>query len=474
MKTTLALFLAVALLAAPASAELRAGAAVADITPQEWPIYLRGSFSKIPADGANDPLHTRAIVLENGGTKAVIAVVDSCMVGRDNLDAAKKKASAATGIPVENMLISATHTHSAPYDFVKWGEAPEKAYVKRLVAGIAKAVIDANANLQPAEIGFASHDEPSQVFNRRWYLEDGAMPANPFGETTDKAKMNPGAGNANLVKPAGPVDPEVYVLSVRTAKGRPLALLGNYSLHYVGRTPEGKVSADYFGEFARLIENRVSSHKPEPGFVGILSNGTSGDVNNINFTNPRPNRETFEQIRLVAADVADAAYYAYRDIKHSTAPILAMRERDITIDRRIPSEQQIQRARLTLEIAEEKGEKDLPRLAVAYAQRVLDHAVDCEKDPTLDIRLQVLRIGDLVINSIPFETFAEIGLELKEKSPFPHSFTIELANGGEGYLPTPEQHALGGYETWLTTNKVQLDASEIITANLLEMQNELR
>ena len=86
-----------------------------------------------------------------------------------------------------------------------------------------------------------------------------------------------------------------------------MALLANYSLHYVGAVPSGQASADYFGEFARLIHERLETEGASPEFVGILSNGTSGDINNIDFTKPRPDREPFEQIRNVAAQVADAA-----------------------------------------------------------------------------------------------------------------------------------------------------------------------
>ena len=87
--------------------------------------------------------------------------------------------------------------------------------------------------------------------------------------------------------------------------------------------------------------------------------------------------------------------------------------------------------------------------------------------------LQALRIGDLAVCAIPFETFAEIGLDLKRRSPFPRTMVIGIANGSYGYLPTPEQHQLGGYETWLGTNRVQEDASVILTDQLLEMLAEL-
>lgn len=92
---------------------------------------------------------------------------------------------------------------------------------------------------------------------------------------------------------------------------------------------------------------------------------------------------------------------------------------------------------------------------------------------TTTVPVQALRIGDLAVCGIPFEAFVEIGLDLKKRSPFPRTMVIGLANGNNGYLPTPEQHKLGGYETWLSSNRVQEDASVIITDNLLEMLAEL-
>jgi neutral ceramidase len=82
-------------------------------------------------------------------------------------------------------------------------------------------------------------------------------------------------------------------------------------------------------------------------------------------------------------------------------------------------------------------------------------------------------VGDAAITSMPFEVFAEIGLQIKERSPFAQSFTVSLANGSEGYLPTARHHALGGYETWLGTNRVEPDAAGKMTDALLEMLREL-
>lgn len=453
-----------------ARAALRAGTACVDITPQQWPLAPRGSFTPRPTDSAHDPLKVRSVVLddgEEGDVALALVLVDSCMVHRELLGRVKKEASQETGIPAQRMMICATHTHSAPFANAQHGTPRELAYQERLHNGIVEAIVQAAKTRQPAQVGWSGYDLPDEVFNRRWFLQPGSVPTNPFGKETDIVKMNPPRNNDILINPAGPTDPEVSVLYLEDPQGRPLSIFANYSLHYVGATG-GEMSADYFGEFSRLMPVRLRSR--EKDFVAMLSNGTSGDINNINFRHPRPRREPFEQIRIVASKTADAATRAIQNMDAlSRNPKLAMKQREITLKHRAPTAAQIKRAERIVDMGDEESE-GLPRLAKAYARRTLKLA---SKPPDTKVIIQAIRIEDLAICTLPFEVLVEIGLELKEESPASDTFVVSLANGGYGYLPTPEQHQFGGYETWLTTNKVQKDASDILVDNLLEMLNEL-
>jgi hypothetical protein len=164
-------------------------------------------------------------------------------------------------------------------------------YRRFLARRIADGVQRAIDNLAPAQIGWARGSKPEFVFNRRWFVEKSVQQPSPFGTDSGVVTMNPNRKAGGLIKPAGPVDPEVFVLSVRHADGRPLALLANYGLHYVGGIPGGAVSADYFGAFAERVKELLGADRQEPAFVGIMSNGTSGDVNAIDFRapeNPQP------------------------------------------------------------------------------------------------------------------------------------------------------------------------------------------
>jgi hypothetical protein len=459
------------------SHNLRAGAAIADITPQqEWPLPLIGNFGYSPATAANDPLSVRAIVLESGEETIAIAVVDSCYLPQEVADDAKKRASERSGIPADRILLSATHTHSAPPSspMLDWkpGGPPEvepnmQTYTERLRNGVAEAVANAHSRLEPAEVGWGKVDIPEELHNRRWFMKEGTIPPDPFGGMTDKVQMNPPRMSENLIKAAGPTDPELYVVSLRSLDGVPLALWATYSLHYVGGVPSGKVSADYFGEFARRIAASMRQEGAGDDFVGILANGTSGDVNNIDFQHERPPAAPFERIHQVAERVARGAYETYKSIGHHRQLDFGMIERELTLQRRKPTPEGYEQAKLTLA---EPDESELPRRARPYAERAI--ALYDGPDETT-IKLQALHIGPLAVCAIPFEVFTQIGLDIKDKSPFEDTFTVELANGWNGYLPTPEQHELGGYETWLGTNFVQKDASVKITEQLLGMLEEL-
>lgn len=205
----------------------------------------------------------------------------------------------------------------------------------------------------------------------------------------------------------------------------------------------------------------------------MMSNGTSGDINNIPFNVIRPPREPFEQIRIVAQKAADTVWFAFRKIeKHRTDVSLGMVQREVELAYRRPSEEQVTEANQVIAVKDKDALAKLPPLAQNYARSVIGAANRPEEK--LTVRIQAIRIGDLAVCGVPFETFVQTGLDLKKRSPFSQTIVVGLANGRHGYLPTPEHHNLGGYETWLGTNYVQEDASVILTEQLLEMLGELK
>jgi hypothetical protein len=292
---------------------------------------------------------------------------------------------------------------------------------------------------------------------------------NPFGGM-DQVKMNPGIGNPNLLEPAGGTDPEVSFISVQSTSGRPIALLGNYSLHYVGGVPTGDISADYFAVFADRIQELLKADRQYPPFVGMMSNGTSGDVNNINFGGTPEKHPLYEKMRIVANDVAQEVLKVYKNINYHDWVKLQAAQSELMLKVRRATPEMLAAIQKVL-LRPDTAKPLYNPLEKAYATRVLQ--MEKEWPDQVNAILQAFRIGDLGVAAIPFEVFTETGLEIKAKSPYKPTFTIELANGSYGYLPTPEQHKLGGYETWLSTNTVEINASRKIVAELLTLFSQL-
>ena len=447
---------------------LSAGAAVSNITPPLGEMIV-GNWTPVPASHVHDELYARCLVLDNGGTRVAIVVADNVGIPQRVLDEAKRLAHERSGIAVEHILIASTHTHSATTARGSERDDPSEPldrYQSFLAARIADGIRRAVNNLEPARVGWGSGSLPQQVFNRRWFMKPGPHLDNPFGGT-DKVRMNPPVNSPDLLKPAGPTDPEIGFLSVYSEAGRPIALLANYSLHYVGGVPNGHVSADYFGAFARRMTRLLGADEHDSRaapFVPMLSNGTSGDINNIDFRGGQKRLPDYARMELVANQVAAEVFRAMQGIEYHDSVPIGMVQRGLTLETRRPAPELVGWAREILARPEGAPEKH-PRERI-YAERTIRMA----GMPTrIEIPLQALRIGDMALATIPFEAFVEIGLELKAKSPVPETFVMSIANGAYGYLPTAAHHELGGYETWLGTNAVEVDAASKILGTLLEM-----
>ena len=438
----------------------QAGAATADITPPLGELVV-GGFIPFPATAIHDQLQSRCLVLDNGQTQIAFVICDNLGISREVYDRARLIIAQETELPVENILMAATHTHSAT-------RVQTDNYRPQIVRGIADSVRLAVDNLKPAQIGWGRIDEPSEVFNRRWHVTDSSLLKNPFGGI-DQVRMNPPRDHAALIEPAGPTDPEVSFLSLQATNGCPIALLANYSLHYVGGVNKGDVSADYFGIFCNRIAELLGATSTQPSFVGMLSNGTSGDINNINFRDSGEKYEPYEKMNQVAELVAKRVKEAHDQIKLYDWVPLSSVVRELKLQFLKPDE--IMQKYMGEVLAKSKTSPQYHQYERYYAERIQRLLTGPDE---VTVPLQAVRVGEVGIAAIPFEVFAETGLEIKDRTPFTHAFTIELANDYHGYLPTPNQHELGGYETWMGTSKVQLDASELIKHTILDMMNNLK
>lgn len=413
---------------------LRAGAAKVDISPAQFPVLRNGGFLEASDDRLADPIHARALALESGSNRVALVVVDSCMIPRAICDEVKAAAAHTLGLRQDRILISATHTHSAP-SVMNYclGTRADPHYTKYLPGRIVEALAQAVSRLQPARAGWTRVDAGAFTHCRRWILRSDRMRTDPFGEATVRANMHPGHEHPDFIGPSGPKDPWLSLLSVQTLEGKPLALLANYSMHYFGGHPG--ISADYCGRFSEGLAARLAPDNPE--FVAMLSQGTSGDLMWMDYGRPRASWNVDDY----TGQLLDLAEAGIQEIEHRAGLELDMTERRMVLSRRLPDDARLGWAR---NILAEMGDHRPRNQQEVYAEQ----AIYIHENPTEEIVVQAIRLGDLGITAMPNEVYGITGLKIKERSPLALTFNIELANGAAGYIPPPEQHALGGYTTW--------------------------
>ncbi len=435
MNPRLLLPLACLLASTPAlPAAFTAGAAVADVTPPKLPVLVNGGMLSRYLDKVRTPVQARALALGDGREQAVLVVVDSCMLPRPLLDEVKALAEKRTGIPRDRQLISATHTHSAPSSMGCLGTEPDANYLPFLRERLVEVIAAAQAARVPARIGFTRTDAAEFTALRQWIRRPDRLAEDPFGNLSVRANMHAGRNWDDVTGESGPEDPELSMISVQTREGKPLAVLANFSMHYFG---DKDLSADYFGLFCEGLKARLA---PNSNFVGLLSHGCSGDIYRVDYKVPADKRPN-PTIEGYADGLLDLAVQALAKVEYREDVDLAMAEARLPMNYRVPDKQRLEWAQ---RIVAGMGDRAPKTQTEVYArEQLLLH----ERQKT-EVVVQALRVGDIGIATTPTETYAITGLKIKAASPLTKTMVIELANGGDGYIPPPEMHAWGGYNTW--------------------------
>jgi hypothetical protein len=238
----------------------------------------------------NDPLMTKAMVIQDGETSFVFVGNDLCSVPRDLTDLARAQASKLTGIPPPNIVITATHTHGGPEyagplrDFLHErarktndGRDPHEPidYRAQLVDRWANVIAAAWSNRQPARLEVIIPRLEGFAFNRRYWMKDGSV------------GWNPRRGDTNIFRPAGPVDTDFpFLLARRDGSREALGSLSVFAMHTAvyGGAPFG---ADFPGHLQTHLAAAFG-----PKFVSIFGEGCAGDVNHLNPFSPDPQHST--------------------------------------------------------------------------------------------------------------------------------------------------------------------------------------
>jgi len=451
-----------------AQTSIKAGASKVNITPPYGTI-INGDFLPNYTKAIHDSLFAKALAFDNGSQKFVFVVVDNMTIDADLINDAKAIIKKNTGILPEQVMVSCTHAHSCGSVIEVATCEADLSYRLSMPPKIAEAVKIALNNLQPAKIAWGHIDVPKHVSCRRWYMKPGYTMISPFGEN-DKVWMNPSPGSEFLDRPVSPTDPQVCCMAVKTLDDKWISILANYSTHYVGGIPANTISADYYGEIDKQLKAKLKADK---NFVGIMSNGTSGDVNTFDFklTKNYPSGD-YEKMKYIADDISDSILVALKNAKWDSKPIFNIEAGITSVDRRLPSEKLLAQVTKLVQNTDyatlgttDKASDDMARL---YAMEVVK--LDAYQPLAYNLLIQAIRLGDGTIGTLPGEFFSETGLKLKKEAPSEYYFSIALANAMIGYVPPKDQFSLGGYETWLCSGSLaEVDAEEIIRTALSKL-----
>lgn len=416
------------------SAELSVGVATADITPPQG-YRMAGYFVERVNTGTHDPLLAKAIVFRQGERKAALVFCDLVAVTRTVADRARARASEKTGILADHIAVAATHSHTGPlYAGVLRDRFHRKAvaatgkdthealdYPALLGERIAGAIVRAHDSAVPARIAAGVAKESSLSFNRRFHMKNGTV------------QFNPGQKNPDIVRVAGPIDPDVGLLYIRPQNGaKPLAVVSVFALHLdtVGGT---QYAADYPFYLETALRKELG-----PDLISLFGAGTCGDINHIDVTTR--GRASAEAIgsrlaRTILDDLPRLATVA--------EPALAVASARVDVPVQRPTAAQVEAARTNIE---KVGTSELPFLEQVNAVTVLDLAENYS-GATVNLEVQAFRLSrDVAIVTLPGEVFVEHGLAIKKASPFNTTLVIELTNSSPAYIPTKKAFAEGSYE----------------------------
>ena len=452
------------------------GVAEVDITP---PIGfpMAGYYRERLSEGEIDPLKAKALVFRDEHSAGALVVCDLIGIATDLKNEVRQRASKMTGIPESNIAISATHSHTAP-DYMKelyltlgneQNNPLRAAYIEKLIHGPVDAIVKANAAAQPAFLESGSVTQVLPVsFNRRSITRDGSVVTWMTADHPD------------FIRVAGPIDPQIGLLAIRDDHGVPLGILSNFALH-LDTVGGMKWSADY----PFFIEHTLR-HSTNTNVISIFGNGCCGDINHVN-----PRSREHNKAEFIGRSLGESIIRDLHTLLPSAQQNLVVKSCVVQLPLQDATQAEVAESIKILDSAKRKEPVDFLQHVTAYKKLIIDqlrhkqpHAKTADHitwglsrslagiGDTLPVDMNVFTIGqDIAIVSLPGEDFVELGLAIKQGSPFRTTIVIELSNCVESiYVPTRAAYAGGSYE--VTNSTTQPGSGELLVESALRLLRE--
>jgi len=433
--------------------QLRAGICEIELKPDLGLVMGDGAWQ---SKGYLTPLYTKALVLSNGADEVAIVTLDA--TGMDRCDTTRTAALIARrcGVPAHGVLICCSHTHVAPSMRPSvhagremfnpyWNEAAkerERVWRDHVVETIAEAVCRAKAGLQEASLGVATADLPWLIFNRRRHTRN-------YGVWTHWMKIPPN----QAYRPEGPIDPELGLLVVRNAAGRPLGLLWNMSGHNSFNFGD-LYSADLAYTVQAALDERLGEHVP-----CLYTPGCGANTNYFDYEREQP-----DGLEKATEGIASAIMAIYREACTLPEVKLGSCQAELFLARRD----------VTRYWWEHDIHTKLPRWD-QFGRRMMERLqAETGESATVQFDVTALRIGRIALVGLPGEIFVEFGLEIKRRSPFRRTYITTYTNGHAGYVATRRAFIGGSYEVWpVLAARVGREGGYAMVDKAIELLEEL-
>lgn len=446
---------------------MRAGFAQVDVTcPSGTPLGGNAREDKT-ARGVHDPLHATVAALgpdavsgsgeDQEGSEVLLVSFDLVKVPAWFVSAVRAVVVGACGVDPCRVMVSATHTHSGPdvdhgSGFDRHDYAAVDAWADSVLPLVGQAARSAVAAMVPARMTVGRSRVEGLGFNRRLGMSDGTT------------RMNwEGVDPSYVEAPLGPVDPEMLALAWWDGNGRALGVIVHYTLHpavLVGL--DWLVSADFPGPLRDTVREMVAE-------VPVLFlNGALGNVNHLDYR--ATGRATgFEETERIGTALGRGVADAMQSATDPLAPELRLDSFTVLLRQRTVDRVQLEQARALVQRSQERPVSALDGIPpVAYARWMV--ARGRQLPPTVDVPVDIVTLGPVVLVLVPFEVFVEFQLRLRRWFPDRVIVVVSLSNGSLGYLPTREAFSQGGYEPTFGTSVIEAGQGEEL---FTEVRNRL-
>lgn len=437
-----------------------AGFACEIITPSRE-IELAGYFQPRPNKGVHDELMARAALFRSGRTVAGFLTLDLIFVTGDMARQIRDDLRRRGMNFADNVSMSATHTHTGPYTSPLFGCDADEEYIESVVEKSAMAIERAYRNLAPASVRFGKVERNPFAFNRRAILKSGEV------------LTNARPGHTDVVGVEGPVDRDIGVIAVGE-NGRLTGLIVNITNH-CDTTGGDLVSADWPGHLERFIQEATGYQLPVLTLIGCAGNINQLDRNRM----PGDHVSGYEASRRIGAGYCPIVLELLQKLDPLPVRALRVHGKSVELRYRTISEKQLKWAKAA--VADAGAERDNPMTSEHLATRNPEYLTffadqmlrfhEYRGGASEEFEIMTIKFGDaLSIVALPGEPFTEIGLRIKEQSPFKTTLVASLSNGTCGYVPMRESFERGGYEVLpVESGGVDENAAEILEKASVEL-----